>query len=130
MPEDFDLRGTQGAVVLPHGTVVQHYSPPTNEPDMTQQTTTNGDKALHDRVFKHESELADVRARVTIMESLINEMKHPISQIPEIKTLVEHLVKPKSVELGGWSGFSMVLSVVLVVVVLMFMVYAGGTWGG
>lgn len=130
MPEDFDLRGTQGAVVLPHGTVVQHYAPHTNEPDMTPQTTTDGDKALHDRVFKHESDIADVRARVTIMESLINEMKHPISQIPEIKTLVEHLAKPKQVDLTGWSGFSLALSVVLVALLLMFMVYAGGNFGG
>lgn len=129
MPEEFDLRGTQGAVVLPHGTVVQHYSPPTNEPDMTQPTT-DGDRGLHDRVFKHESEIADVRARVTIMESLINEMKHPISQIPEIKTLVEHLAKPRQVDLTGWSGVSLALSVVLVALLLMFMVYAGGNFGG
>lgn len=129
MPEDFDLRGTQGAVVLPHGTVVQNYQPPTTEPDMTQSMTTNGDKALYDRVYKHEGELADVRARMAIMEALIGEMKAPLAQIPEIKALLEHVVKPKQAPVNEMAPATMAwfaLLAVLAISVIVGLIFVGG----
>lgn len=76
MAEAIDLRGTQGAVVLPGGTVVQHY-PPANTDDtaMNQRADDNGDRAMHDQVYKHTDQLADIRARVTIIEAALAEIK-------------------------------------------------------
>lgn len=71
MPE-IDLRGTQGAVVLPGGTVTQHYPAP-EQPPMTQ--TTNGDKAMHDRVYSHSEQLAALNARMSYMEATLTEIK-------------------------------------------------------
>lgn len=71
MPE-IDLRGTQGAVVLPGGTVTQHYPAP-EQPPMTQ--TTNGDKAMHDRVYNHSEQLAALNARMSYMEATLTEIK-------------------------------------------------------
>lgn len=71
MPE-IDLRGTQGAVILPGGTVTQHYPTP-EQPPMTQ--TTNGDKAMHDRVYSHSEQLAALNARMSYMEATLTEIK-------------------------------------------------------
>lgn len=66
---DIDLRGTQGAVVLPGGTVTQNYP----EPAMTQ--TTNGDKAMHERVYNHSEQLAALNVRMSYIEAMLSEIK-------------------------------------------------------
>lgn len=63
-----DLRGTQGAVVLPGGTVVQHYE--SESPTMNPQTP--GD--INNRVYDQGRELSEIRARLTALEQMVSQM--------------------------------------------------------
>ncbi len=75
---DIDLRGTQGAVVLPGGTVVQHYpGRETEQSSMNPQTP--GD--INNRVYDQGRELSEIRARLTTMEANAIRMEADIKQI-------------------------------------------------
>lgn len=68
---DIDLRGTQGAVVLPGGTVVQNYPQrETEQAPMNPQTP--GD--LNERMYNQGRELSEIKARLIAVEANVNQI--------------------------------------------------------
>lgn len=64
---DIDLRGTQGAVVLPGGTVVQNY-----ERDERMNPQQPGD--INSRMYDQGRELAEIKARLIALEVMMNQV--------------------------------------------------------
>lgn len=108
MPDTIDLRGTQGAVVLPGGTVTQHYpdhnmTQPQSPGDHTQQEHTIDIALLKNEIVTHRGEIRD------------------------LWTAIGHIrdaLRPKTIDLT-----TLIMVVVVIVSATIAIIYAGGNWG-
>lgn len=90
---DIDLRGTQGAVVLPGGTVVQHYGKTEQERPETKQHSMNpqtpGD--FNSRMYDQGRELAEIKARLVALEVSVNQIMAML-QRPSVAVTLNQLL--------------------------------------
>lgn len=71
MTDSIDLRGTQGAVVLPGGSVSQYYPQRENEDSAMNQ---RGSDDTNKVVYEQGRELSQIAARLTALEATVNRL--------------------------------------------------------
>lgn len=111
MPENIDLRGTQGAVVLPGGTVTQHY--PASESAVISHSATQHEHAQHE----HSIDIALLKDRVSTNSSEIRELWNAIAHIREA-------LRPKTVDFS-----TLILVIMAIISISITIIYVGGNWG-
>ncbi len=129
MAEDIDLRGTQGSVVLPHGTVVQNYS---SEPTKTSRhhDVEEGRSADSRTIQEHSIELAVLRTEMNATRVELKELMTLNRQMELQLRQVLEWVQPRYMA-GAWPGGNTTLLLVLLGVLVIFgAIYFGGHWGG
>lgn len=108
MPENIDLRGTQGAVVLPGGTVTQHYP----DHNMTQPQSP-GDHTKQEQAI----DIALLKNEVSTHRSEIRELWNAVGHIRDA-------LRPKMIDMS-----TLIMVVVVIVGITVAIIYAGGNWG-
>jgi hypothetical protein len=101
---DIDLRGTQGAVVLPGGSVAQYY------PQQREHETTMNQRAADDNtskmMYEQGRELSQIQARLTALEAMVNRLVTLLEQRQGLTISLNQLL------------LSLAVAVVIVVLVL------------
>lgn len=109
MPDNIDLRGTQGAVVLPGGTVTQHYP----DHSMTQPNAPQSDHTQQE----HTIDIALLKNEVATQRSEIREIWSTIGHIRD--ALRQKTIDP----------VTLFMVIVTLIAIATAVVYVGGNWG-
>lgn len=106
---DIDLRGTQGAVVLPGGTVVQNY--PQRDVEQLPMNPRNPDE-VDSRLYDQGRELAEVKARLTAVEATAKTTE------ADVKTILALLQRPSFGVTINQLLVSILMAIIVVALVL------------
>lgn len=106
--EPIDLRGTQGSVVLPSGTVVQNYPPPTPMP--------------HDDSAREQIEIALLKNDVATNKSDIRDLW---AAVRRLESMVGSVLTPNRIDASLFIAIA-----ITILIAVASAVYLGGNWGG
>lgn len=108
--DSIDLRGTQGSVVLPGGTVVQHY-PQARDAEQPSMNPRNPDE-VDSRLYDQGRELAEVKARLTAVEATAKTTE------ADVKTILALLQRPSFGVTINQLLVSILMAIIVVALVL------------
>jgi hypothetical protein len=106
--ESIDLRGTQGSVVLPGGTVVQNY--PSSQTPMPHLDDSHG---------------AREQIEIALLKNDVAAHKYEIRDLWTAVRRLESMLTPRSVDASLFLAIAITAMIAVATIV-----YLGGNWGG